>query len=127
MTARERKRVCRRLRIRVDGVVQGVGFRPFVAVEAARLGLTGVVGNDTRGVFVEAEGDDLALAALLRALHLGPPRASVESVRALRVPLARDEGFRVVPSSSTGAHEALVPVDTAPCDDCLAEMRDPAD
>src|SRR4051812_29485144 len=127
MTARERKRVCRRLRIRVDGVVQGVGFRPFVAVEAARLGLTGVVGNDARGVFVEAEGDDRALAALLRALRVGPPRASVESVRARRVPLARDEGFRVVPSSSTGARQALVPADMAPCDDCLAEMRDPTD
>src|SRR3954463_9076295 len=103
MTARERKRVCRRLRIRVDGVVQGVGFRPFVAVEAARLGLTGLVGNDTSGVFVEAEGDDLALAELLRALRVGPPRASVESVRARRLPVVCDEGFRVVPSSSEGA------------------------
>ncbi len=127
MTDGDRERVRRRLGIRVDGVVQGVGFRPFVVVEATRLGLTGLVGNDPRGVFVEAEGDDLALAALLRALRAGPPRASVESVRSRRLPLVRDEGFRVVASSSDGAREALVPVDSATCDDCLAELRDPAD
>src|SRR4051794_26161100 len=117
----------RRLAIRVGGLVQGVGFRPFVAVEAIRLGLSGLVGNDPTGVFVEAEGDEVALAALLGALRSGPPLARVEAVHAEEIPLTFGDGFQVVTSTTDGDREALIAADSAPCDDCLAELRDPAD
>jgi hydrogenase maturation protein HypF len=117
----------RRLAIRVDGIVQGVGFRPFVARQAALLQLSGFVGNDPAGVFVEAEGDEAALTALLRALETGPPLARVGSVRAESRPPGGDSGFRVVASERAGEREALVAADTATCADCLVELRDPAD
>lgn len=111
---------------RVTGVVQGVGYRPFVARHAAALGLTGLVGNDAGGVFVEAQGDGSALAALADALAQGPPMALVDDVDIHEVPPCAETGFRIVPSpDSAGA--TSIPADTAVCADCLAEMRDPTD
>ncbi len=117
----------RRLAIRVEGLVQGVGFRPFVAREATRLGLSGWVGNDVGGVFAEAEGDDEALHSLLRALRNGPPSAAVEAVRSQELPVTFGDGFRVVPSTTAGLRSALIAADIATCEDCLRELRDPAD
>ena len=57
-----------RLRVEVEGIVQGVGFRPFVYAQAARHGLAGFVANDARGVIVEAEGDPTALARFVEQL-----------------------------------------------------------
>ena len=76
-----------RTRIRVEGIVQGVGFRPFVHALATRHELGGLVGNDAEGVFIEAEGDDeAALAAFLEALDTeAPPLAVVESLSCDRV------------------------------------------
>ena len=72
----------RRLQAVVSGRVQGVGFREFVRHEAASRGITGYVRNSDDGQRVElvAEGDDLALAGLLDALHTGPRFAKVEHV-----------------------------------------------
>ena len=117
-----------RVRARVTGVVQGVGFRPFVATLAARLGLAGFVGNDTAGVLLEAEGPPEAVAALLEALrHRPPPLARVEAVRTETLPPTGQAGFAIAPSDPAGPRAALVAADTATCDACLAEVRDPAD
>ena len=71
-----------RWRMRVTGVVQGVGFRPFVHALAAELGLSGFVGNDADGVFLEAQGPAPALAELERRIREeAPPLAVVEEVR----------------------------------------------
>jgi hydrogenase maturation protein HypF len=76
-----------RVRIRVDGVVQGVGFRPFVHRLASELGLDGFVGNDERGVVIEVEGDGAAVAALLARLPAeAPPLASVDRIVTEAVP-----------------------------------------
>ena len=127
MTVRDDVPGRQRLRVRVTGTVQGVGYRPFVAGLAARLELAGFVGNDPRGVFVEAEGDGPALRELLRGLELGPPLARVEAVLAEPLALVHDRSFRVVESDRNGTREALVAPDTATCADCLAELADPAD
>ena len=66
-----------RLSVRVEGVVQGVGFRPFVRNLAARLGLAGFVGNDASGVFIEVEGDSEQLSAFLADLEDEAPPLSV--------------------------------------------------
>ncbi|MET0771315.1 MAG: Sua5/YciO/YrdC/YwlC family protein, partial [Solirubrobacteraceae bacterium] len=117
----------RRVRVRVAGVVQGVGFRPFVHRLAEDLGLRGTVRNDARGVEIEAEGPDEAVRALLARLAAdAPPLARVESVEAVDVPPQGGCGF-TIEASRGGAAAALVSADVATCADCLRELRDPAD
>src|SRR5579859_3601296 len=70
-----------RVSVRVTGTVQGVGFRPFVYSLAARLGLSGFVGNDSEGVFAEVEGDPAAVAEFLVAVERdAPPLARIDQV-----------------------------------------------
>jgi hydrogenase maturation protein HypF len=117
-----------RVRVRVGGIVQGVGFRPFVHSLAGELGLAGTVGNDETGVVVEVEGGAAAVDDFLTALRERPPSlAVVESVRTEPVPATGARGLVITASTATGARAALVSADTAPCDACLAELRDPAD
>jgi hydrogenase maturation protein HypF len=114
--------------VRVDGVVQGVGFRPFVYSLATRLGLAGRVGNDVGGVFVEVEGPAADVERFLVALERdAPPLALVERVTATPTGLTGGIGFTIVASDPGGVRHALVPSDSATCDDCLREMDDPGD
>jgi hydrogenase maturation protein HypF len=112
----------------VRGAVQGVGFRPFVYRLATELGLAGWVLNDVRGVEVEVEGPGSSLAAFRARLEAeAPPRAVLRSVS---VSWHEPEGFRSFEiRKSTGGGEKSVSVlpDLATCDDCLAELNDPAD
>jgi len=116
-----------RRRFRVRGVVQGVGFRPFVYGLAQRHGLGGFVLNDGEGVFVEAEGDSAALDAFAAALDKeAPPLARVETVAEERLQPTGDSGFSIVASRPAGT-TALIPPDVATCEDCLRELFDPRD
>ena len=116
-----------RRRIRVQGLVQGVGFRPFVHRLATGHHLGGFVLNDGAGVVVEVEGPELALDSFTQALQQEtPPLARVESVRAERIPALGDTGFVVTSSRSSGG-SALVPPDVATCDACLRELFDSTD
>jgi hydrogenase maturation protein HypF len=119
-------------RIVVEGVVQGVGFRPFVWRLATELGLAGRVRNAAGRVEIEAAGDPRGLDAFVRRLRRdAPPRARVDSVTA--TPLAVGEAgtlpvpFAIDESVSAAATERLFPPDIATCDDCLAEVLDPFD
>ena len=118
-----------RVRVHVEGIVQGVGFRPFVHGLARELGLAGSVGNDAAGVVVEVEGGEAAVAGLRRR----PPRAAARPGRGRVRPVGGSSADRVPAGSSSPAARspargrALVSADTATCGDCLAEMRDPAD
>ena len=123
-----------RMRVSVEGVVQGVGFRPFVHRLASRHGLAGWVCNDTRGVLVEAEGDRAQLEGFVRELtERAPPLAAVERVRAEPLAATGQRGFRILGSSARRSSperaraEALVPPDVAPCEACLTELGDPRD
>jgi hydrogenase maturation protein HypF len=118
----------RRLRLRVEGTVQGVGFRPFVYRLATELGVSGHVFNDARGVVIEAEGDAPVLDGFVERLaEDAPPLARVERVRARALPAAGEHGFRILASPAAQAANALVSPDTATCDDCLRELFDPGD
>ncbi len=113
--------------IRVTGVVQGVGFRPFVHNLASRLGVSGFVGNDGDGVFIEAEAGRDTLDAFRRALtDEAPPLAIVETVSVDQVAPTGDTGFRIVESAGGGGR-TLVSPDLRTCDDCLTELTDPTD
>jgi hydrogenase maturation protein HypF len=117
-----------RTRVRVEGIVQGVGFRPFVHALAGRLGLAGLVGNDAGGVFVEVEGSSETVERFLEALAAeAPPLAVIERVTATPLAPTGISGFAIAPSQAGGERQALVSPDTATCADCLAELADPAD
>lgn len=109
------------------GVVQGVGFRPFVHRLATSHGLGGFVLNDGEGVVVEVEGPERALGSFAEALEREAPRlARVEEVTAEPMSPIGAREFVVAPSRPS-AGSALVPPDVATCDACLAELFDPAD
>ncbi len=117
-----------RSQLRVEGIVQGVGFRPFVHGLATRLGLAGLVGNDTHGVFVEVEGTEGAVAAFLDGLEReAPPLAVIERVTATPLAPTGHAGFTIVASEAGGERATLISPDTATCDDCLADLANPAD
>jgi len=118
----------RRIRARVEGTVQGVGFRPFVYRLASELDLAGFVLNDERGVLLEVEGRESAVDGFLRRLgEEAPPLAAIEAVRPQDVAPAGERGFRILASPRGGEPAALVSPDTATCEDCLAELFDPSD
>src|SRR5215218_309519 len=117
-----------RARVRVEGIVQGVGFRPFVHALAGRLGLAGLVGNDAGGVFVEVEGAAETVERFLAALAVeAPPLAVIERVTATPLEPTGSSGFAIAPSLAGGDRQTLVSPDTATCADCLRELADPAD
>ncbi|WP_433607709.1 carbamoyltransferase HypF [Prescottella agglutinans] len=117
-----------RRRVTVRGVVQGVGFRPFVARLAEQLGLTGHCGNDEVSVFIEVEGRPEALAEFVIGLRRdAPPLAVVVDVTVEPSRPRGDDTFRIVPSVHTAGARTLVPPDVGICDDCARELADPAD
>jgi hydrogenase maturation protein HypF len=115
-------------RVRLEGIVQGVGFRPFVHALATRLGLAGLVTNDTRGVLIEVEGAEPDVARFLARLESdAPPLAALTRVRVSSIAARGHSGFAIVASRSGGARSVPVSPDVATCDDCLRELFDPAD
>jgi hydrogenase maturation protein HypF len=116
-----------RVRVRVDGTVQGVGFRPHVYRLAGELALAGWVRNDARGVVTEVEGDERAVAAFVdRIAGEAPPLARVERVSVAGAVATGEDGFAIA-GSVAGTADAHVAPDSATCDDCLRELADPAD
>jgi hydrogenase maturation protein HypF len=117
-----------RHRLRVAGVVQGVGFRPFVHRLATELGLGGHVGNDASGVFVEVEGGAIDVACFEdRLVRDAPPLARIDEVCAASVEVRGERAFRIAGSRGTGPVRTFVSPDIAVCDDCIAELWNPAD
>jgi hydrogenase maturation protein HypF len=117
-----------RVRARVEGIVQGVGFRPYVYRLACEEQLGGFVLNDERGVVLEVDGrPDAVLSFLARLPRESPPLAVVEHVECDRIASTGEREFRIVESVREGSSDALVAPDAATCADCLAELRDPAD
>ena len=113
------------LRITIHGVVQGVGFRPFVYRLAHRLGVDGSVANNGDGVLIHAGGGSAALDRFVAALREEAPPAS-RIVRVSAMPAEQPEpGFRILASAREGRPSTQIAPDIAVCEDCLAEIRDP--
>ncbi|MFL5841498.1 MAG: carbamoyltransferase HypF, partial [Thermoleophilaceae bacterium] len=124
VAGRERRRV----RARIEGTVQGVGFRPYVYRLATELGLDGYVLNDTSGVVVEVEADARAVERFFERLAPeAPPLACVERVSAQPLDPTGGLGFAIRESPRGGEPQAAVTPDSATCDDCLRELFDPGD
>jgi hydrogenase maturation protein HypF len=116
-----------RRRARFTGIVQGVGFRPFVVAAARRRGLVGFVCNEGDGVRVEAEGPAAGLDSFLDKLATQPPPgARIVTVEVEPVPPAGDAEFVIAPSRDAGGHPAFLPADVATCPACVDELFAPA-
>jgi hydrogenase maturation protein HypF len=124
--------------VRVRGTVQGVGFRPTVYRIAQAHGLTGLVRNDSGGVWIEIEGDYALVASFASALAASaPPLARIDTVEVhpMQPPSASPSTgsarqaprFEIVSSDDDRETLARIPADSAPCPACLAELRDPRD
>ena len=117
-----------RREVRVQGVVQGVGFRPFVYRLAQEECLAGFIGNDTDGVIIEVEGALASIESFLRRLEAeAPALARVDSVIAGEIPPKQEKGFSIVASEVRGQVATGIPADAATCADCLRELLDPKD
>jgi len=114
--------------IGVRGVVQGVGFRPFVYRLASEESLAGFIGNDTDGVTIEVEGPSSSLDSFLTRLRSeAPPLARIDSVTVRELEPTGATGFRIVASEVLGRVSTGIPADAATCPDCLRELLSPAD
>jgi hydrogenase maturation protein HypF len=117
-----------RHRYEVHGLVQGVGFRPFVYATASELGLAGTVANTSTGVLAEVEGPVGSVAEFGRRLRNdAPPLAVVQEIRESPQPVRGGTGFRIEESHSLGGTRTFASPDVATCLDCLAELADPTD
>jgi len=120
--------VKKRLSISVKGIVQGVGFRPFVYRIAARHHIAGWVINNARGVRIEAEGTAESLRAFLRSIKSQcPPLAHISDLSSKEIPIRGELRFQIKSSRGGGPRDALVSPDVCICDDCLRELFDPRD
>ena len=119
-----------RQRSTVTGVVQGVGFRPFVHRIATELGLAGFVGNDSGAVFLEVQGPGARVDEFHRRLRAeAPPLAAISAVHIADLstePLS-DSNFRIAESTTVAGATTPIPPDITVCDDCVAELFDPND
>ena len=115
--------VRKRRRLLFSGIVQGVGFRPFIYRLAVGHRLSGFVQNRPEGVIVEIEGSDEEIAAFSRAVTINlPPRAEVLAISDSEIPVLGDPSFRIIASGTGGLPDGHIPSDTATCPDCLAEL-----
>lgn len=113
--------------VQIEGVVQGVGFRPFVYGLAHRHDLKGWVLNDEKGVTIEIEGEKDRVNGFLSGLSFPPPLATIEKTDIFYRPTLGYNDFEIRPSKESEERVALVSPDSATCKDCLNELFDPYD
>ena len=119
----------RRIHLNIRGIVQGVGFRPFLHRLTRQLALNGWVRNTSAGVELELEGEESRVARFLTALEQeAPPLASIDGVEVTPLPqTAGYTGFTILESEALPLRRTLISPDVATCPDCLRELLDPAD
>jgi hydrogenase maturation protein HypF len=114
--------------IAISGIVQGVGFRPFVYGLASRLRLYGFIKNLTGGVLIEVEGEQHSLDRFLAELTTRPPPlARIDELQWSPRPPRGDLAFRIEASEVDTEGAIFISPDVATCDDCVAELFDPRD
>lgn len=118
----------KRLKIHLSGVVQGVGFRPFIYNLAQALKLKGWVLNSSDGVWIEAEGEEEKLQEFLERIpREAPPRARIEKMEFVQIEPASYQSFEIKESQQEKGKFSLVSPDIATCPACLKELFNPAD
>jgi hydrogenase maturation protein HypF len=122
------KEVIKRVRYLFSGVVQGVGFRPFIYRLAVKNGLRGFVQNRPDGVLAEVEGAGAAIDSFLAGVRQElPPLADITNISAEEIAREQDDNFRIIASDTRGDGDVHISPDVAICQDCLKELFDPLD
>ena len=118
-----------RRRLTINGIVQGVGFRPFVYRQAIRHGLSGWVANSSQGVEIEVQGEAYDVTRFIDALqNEAPAPALLAALTANEIaPRAEEQGFAILLSDGSGQVSTFIAPDLCLCDDCLRELFDPRD
>ena len=118
-----------RARIGVSGIIQGVGFRPFIYRLATTQGITGYVANTAAGVTIEVDGLEHKLEHFIQAIHTEkPPLACIDAVHVEKSeidPALLHNSFKIQGSISSGSRIGPITPDTDVCNNCLAELADP--
>jgi hydrogenase maturation protein HypF len=116
------------IRIEVKGIVQGVGFRPFIYNLAQKCDLQGYVLNDTNGIEIEVEGKKSNLDRFLSTVeNYPPPQSRIEDIKVEKIPYRAYQHFIIKESEKKESKSVLVSPDLATCEDCLKELFDPVD
>ncbi len=114
--------------VKIRGIVQGVGFRPFIHRTVRKYGLRGTIRNTSSGVTLELEGEKEAIDAFVKALpDEAPPLAVIEEISCRVIPEKNFTDFTIIGSERQVERNTLISPDIAICSDCLRELRDPAD
>jgi len=116
--------------LRIQGIVQGVGFRPFIYNLAVQMNISGTVSNTGAGVIIQAVGDELLLESFITRISSdAPPLAQIHSVEVLPSPLpvSIESGFTIIASDPNRKASTAIPPDIALCKDCLKELLSPTD
>ncbi|HAP93775.1 MAG TPA: carbamoyltransferase HypF [Desulfotomaculum sp.] len=117
-----------RYRLVIKGVVQGVGFRPFVYNLAQACGIKGNVLNSGEGVIIDAEGEENNIAHFLKEVKENPPRlAKINNFHQIELPSHGYQSFEILKSAPGEGKEAIVPPDVATCKNCMQEVFNPRD
>ncbi len=116
------------IRITIQGIVQGVGFRPFIYNLAGKIGISGTVKNTSAGVIIDAIGTPEKLDEFFASIQFySPPLSRIDSINRVPVKPADFNGFEILDSEILPGAFSLVPPDIATCPDCLRELNDPID
>ena len=114
--------------VKIKGIVQGVGFRPFIHRLVRERGLKGTIRNTSSGVTMELEGEEASIRRFLADLPAeAPPLAVIESITSREIPMKGFEAFTIIGSERQNERNTLISPDISICADCLRELKDPAD
>ena len=114
--------------VKIKGIVQGVGFRPFIHRLVRERGLKGTIRNTSSGVTMELEGEEESIRRFLADLPTeAPPLAVIESITSREIPGKGFEAFTIIGSERQNERNTLISPDISICGDCLRELKDPAD
>jgi len=113
-------------KISITGLVQGVGFRPYIYGLAQSLSLNGTVSNCDKGVIIMVNGDESTVKSFYQTITANPPPVSkIEACAITEVPAVALEGFKIIPSETTGSPNLRLTPDFAICEDCVKELNNP--
>ncbi|MEJ2544082.1 MAG: acylphosphatase, partial [Calditrichaceae bacterium] len=117
-----------RKRITVNGIVQGVGFRPFIYKLATELQLTGFVSNSSSGVIIEIEGPKQILNSFINRLLIeAPPLSEISEIQTTKIKFQNTSSFIIQLSESDKDVQTLISPDVSICEDCHNELMDISD
>ncbi len=118
----------KRCRLKIKGIVQGVGFRPFVYRIAVEGGLKGIVKNNSSCVIVDIEGNQDSINEFLRRLRReSPPASHIDSIKIEELKPIHYEDFKIIHSGADRIRDIVIPPDIAICKDCERELLNPGD